>query len=911
MTFFSLSLCSRTYQVKAKSIVRLFGKTLRAALLVNIFLAGSMTAAIAHEQHPNILINAQEIAAIKAKISITENNGVVTVAGEEPWKSAARKMIEQADAALGLKPVSVTFGGSNSCGGSRVFCTGAFYNGAADRYDWEKAAKPLGIGVRDLGMAYAFTGNSRYAEKLIELVRVWALDPVTGMLPRFSNNQSLMDLFGTMTGVIYGVDLAWNYPGWEQTDKDAFKAWVQTFGNNAVYAFGQSETNAAPNNFENWRNAFLSIAGAFLGDQRLLDIAYRNFRNAIPKQVHWTGRLGQESGRTNGWAGLGYSIYAIHAMTLTAEVARHHGVDLYNYLGEDSGGKPIGLKTALDFHVPYVMNPASWKWGKNPDYPLLNNINANSGVGIYEVAYSMWQDPAYLGVVNRWGRPMKMNMWALGVVTLTHAYRGQDSALVTPSIVAQPVSVTVTEGEDARFSVVAVGSGPLSYQWYRNNGNDPITGATNSSYTVIGVKAPDDETTYRCQVTNSEGSIYSSDAELFVSVDSTAPTLTSAMALSDTRVDVRFSEAVNIADAEDRTNYQISLGIAVTAASLSDDGLVVSLTVSQLATDTFYTLSVSDIRDRAKTPNTIASLSSKDFTYRIADGFEDGTADGWTPSDASRWTVEMDKGSMAYYLATSSGSPGGGRLGEYSLLPGEYGDFTIMLRARLSDDVAANATADYAVVFGFQGSDSSHPQDSDSYYYMLFNNNPDYNQLFKVVDGNRTLLATADSGDWLNDNAYHSIKINRTGSTISVYFDDTLILKTDDSSLGAGRVGVGSYNDSAYFDDVSVTGAISGGSSSGGGSTGGGSTGGGSTGGGSTGGGSTGGGSTGGGSTGGGSTGGGSTGGGSTGGGSVNGDTSDTEGGGAFNPFFAGLVLLLMGIRGLRRRITSMASTQA
>ncbi len=522
-----------------------------------------------------------------------------------------------------------------------------------------------------------------------------------------------------------------------------------------------------------------------------------------------------------------------------------------------------------------------------------------------------------------------------------YLYRHSAMEPAPPGIITQPASQSIEEGSAVTFSVAANGSGPLEYQWYRKGKDESdgklIAGANSASFTIEPVTVVDHEARYRSTVTNRLGNAVSDYATLRVVRDEAAPTLASAMALSDTRVNILFSETVNADSAENNANYEIDSGIAVTSATLSGDGRTVSLVVSQLTEDMVYTVQVSNVQDLAETPNTIIAQSSQTFTYRTADGFEDGTADGWTPSDASRWTVEMDEGDMAYYLATSAGSPGGGRLGEYSLLPGRYGDFTIMLQARLSDDVAANATADYAVVFGFQGSDSSHPQDSDSYYYMLFNNNPDYNQLFKVVDGNRTLLATADSGDWLNDNAYHSIKINRTGSTISVYFDGTLILRTDDSSLGAGRVGVGSYNDSAYFDDVSVTGAISGGSSSGGGSTGGGSTGGGSTGGGSTGGGSTGGGSTGGGSTGGGSTGGGSTGGGSTGGGSTGGgstgggstgggstgggstgggstgggstgggstggDEPGAGGGGALS-FFTSLALLLMSAWTLRRRV--------
>jgi len=82
--------------------------------------------------------------------------------------------------------------------------------------------------------------------------------------------------------------------------------------------------------------------------------------------------------------------------------------------------------------------------------------------------------------------------------------------------------------------------------------------------------------------------------------------------------------------------------------------------------------------------------------------------------------VKLDvDGDNAYWLnSTNFGSPGNGLLGEYSLLPGEYGDFTFTAQARLADDVSgtANLTADYAVVFGYQ--------DADNYYYAMFNNIP-------------------------------------------------------------------------------------------------------------------------------------------------------------------------------------------
>ncbi|MCF6325345.1 MAG: alginate lyase family protein, partial [Gammaproteobacteria bacterium] len=480
MTFFSLLLYPQNYLIKLQNKgcfavlgARPFSKVLCATLLVNLFLAGNATMVSAHEQHPNILINAEEIAAIKSKISVSQE-GVVT--GEEPWVSAYEKLISQADTALTLPMMSVTFGGSNVCGSNndRLYCTGAF-SGGTNEYDFWQGAWPIGAGVRDLGMAYAFTGDVKYADHLIRLVKAWAIDPTTGMLPRFSNNQAVINLTPSITGLIYGVDLAWNYSGWNSADKVAFKSWVLSFGRKAVNAFGQDERNAASNNFENWRNAFLVITGAFTDDEELLAIGYDKFQRAITWQVHCTGRMNQEYGRTERWAGRGYSLYAMHAMTITAEVARHQGVDLYNYATKiqyqgwtqdnqkGDCGTSRGLKTALDFHAPFFSGAEPW-----PRFIIAGTaLNSEHGMGIYELAYSIWQEEQYLDVVNEWGRPLGTNNWPLGVVTLTHANLAISIDPVAPSIQTQPEPVTVLEGENATFNVAATGS-DLKYQWYRD-----------------------------------------------------------------------------------------------------------------------------------------------------------------------------------------------------------------------------------------------------------------------------------------------------------------------------------------------------------------------------------------------------------------------------------------------------------
>jgi len=84
-----------------------------------------------------------------------------------------------------------------------------------------------------------------------------------------------------------------------------------------------------------------------------------------------------------------------------------------------------------------------------------------------------------------------------------------------PIINTQPESVTVSEGQDATFTVLAGGTQPLSYQWQR--GGVDIAGATNSSYTLTGVGIADDDSEFQVVITNSVGSITSTVAVLSVS----------------------------------------------------------------------------------------------------------------------------------------------------------------------------------------------------------------------------------------------------------------------------------------------------------------------------------------------------------------------------------------------------------
>jgi hypothetical protein len=174
-----------------------------------------------------------------------------------------------------------------------------------------------------------------------------------------------------------------------------------------------------------------------------------------------------------------------------------------------------------------------------------------------------------------------------------------------------------------------------------------------------------------------------------------------------------------------------------------------------------------------------------------------GDAANWQPLTASRWSVAMDGGGLRYGINTTNyAERSGARLGEYSLVRGRtYGDFAFSARVRRAENVAANAMGDHAVVFGLQ--------DASNYYYAMFNRTAAETRLFKVVGGVRQ-PALAIGNYTIPDNEYHQVEVSRNGSLITVKADGAVLMQANDATFGAGRVGIGAFNDAAWWDDVAI-----------------------------------------------------------------------------------------------------------
>src|SRR5205823_8144975 len=101
-------------------------------------------------------------------------------------------------------------------------------------------------------------------------------------------------------------------------------------------------------------------------------------------------------------------------------------------------------------------------------YSAVPGSEISAFVNLLKTDASSASKPGYRGVSFWSCQHHNADEWnAIGAATI---------GINPPAITTQPISLTVTQGAGATFSVVATGSGPLHYQWRFDQSN--LAGAT-------------------------------------------------------------------------------------------------------------------------------------------------------------------------------------------------------------------------------------------------------------------------------------------------------------------------------------------------------------------------------------------------------------------------------------------------
>jgi len=190
----------------------------------------------------------------------------------------------------------------------------------------------------------------------------------------------------------------------------------------------------------------------------------------------------------------------------------------------------------------------------------------------------------------------------------------------------------------------------------------------------------------------------------------------------------------------------------------------------------------------------------------FSDDFAKG-ADRWEPTDAKAWkVVKTDKGSVYNQFQLSQYKPPFRSPLNIALVKGlKVTDF--VLEAKVQSTGKDGPHRDMCLFFGYQAPDQF-------YYVHIAKRTDDHaNQIFIVNGEPRKKISTKTSEGTNWDDEWHHVKVIRHvgDGKIEVYFDDMKkpVMTANDKKFTWGRVGIGSFDDTANWADVKVYGTKS------------------------------------------------------------------------------------------------------
>ena len=264
--------------------------------------------------------------------------------------------------------------------------------------------RPISTLARDLAIAYALTGNQRYATASAEILKSYA-EVYPGYEVTVTKGKAMPS---TLNEARWAIDLATAYdliyqsPALSKSDK-------QRIESDIFIPCGEVLRICNHKTRSNWRAraiAGLGVVGFCIGNCDFIDEAINGFRNN-DNQIIRNGFI-QHLGYSILGDGIfyersfGYQAYTTDSYFLLLEAARHSGIDLWNHRvsadSRDAGSDvertfgPAGRKS-----VKAVFDALFYR--SFSDGAVTNVANASADFFLprryYEAAWRAWNDPKY------------------------------------------------------------------------------------------------------------------------------------------------------------------------------------------------------------------------------------------------------------------------------------------------------------------------------------------------------------------------------------------------------------------------------------------------------------------------------------------------------------------------------------
>ena len=187
----------------------------------------------------------------------------------------------------------------------------------------------------------------------------------------------------------------------------------------------------------------------------------------------------------------------------------------------------------------------------------------------------------------------------------------------------------------------------------------------------------------------------------------------------------------------------------------------------------------------------------------LRETFSDGSA-AWETTDASAWKIRKIADNAVFELTKKHSDYKPPHRSPFNIALRkdlQFGDFELTAKVQTTHESYGHR--DLCFFFGYQ--DPAH-----FYYVHLGQKTDDHaNQIFIVNDAPRIKISSkTTTGTPWKDATWHHVKIVRKATTglIQVYFDDmdTPIMEASDKTFASGRIGIGSFDDTGMWDEITV-----------------------------------------------------------------------------------------------------------
>lgn len=266
----------------------------------------------------------------------------------------------------------------------------------------------LNVDIKQLGLAYYFTGDERYVLKAVTLMKTWFIDTATRMNPNLNYGQYIPGITdGRGIGIIETVGLA-NIPdalAMMQRSKNispafvsGIKQWFKEYTEWLMNSKNGKDERSQINNHGTYYDMQVADFALFTGDRSLAQKVIKE--QTIPRidqQFTVDGAEPLELIRTKSWS---YSVMNLVGWCKLAVIADRVNIDLWH--AETIDGK--GIRRVLEWFMPYTIQEKTWK------YEQIEPMSFNTITMLFDIAARRYPGSTFEKIPAKAGSA-KSNPW--------------------------------------------------------------------------------------------------------------------------------------------------------------------------------------------------------------------------------------------------------------------------------------------------------------------------------------------------------------------------------------------------------------------------------------------------------------------------------------------------------------------